>query len=100
MRRRICAAALCAICLVAGCGGDGRTSADAQVKQYLPKAERVRCTAPRKDVTSCEVDVPKQPVGTEHWHCTFEDHHEGAASSASHACWSEDGSQQSLAEFD
>jgi hypothetical protein len=90
-------AALCAFCLLAGCGG-GDVSGDAQVRQWLPRAEHIRCSSPRKDVTSCEVSVPKRPAGTEHWHCSFEDSRRDAAYSGSHACWTEDGSQESLAE--
>jgi hypothetical protein len=100
MTLRTWAAALCAICLLAGCGGTGKGSGDAQtqVKQWLPKAEQIRCTSPRKDVTSCEASVPKHPVGTEHWHCSFEDTRGDKVYSGSHSCWTEDGSQESLAE--
>jgi hypothetical protein len=100
MRLRLLTAALCAIGLLAGCGGDGKGDGDAQdsVRRYLPKAEHIRCTSPRKGVTSCKVDVPKRPVGTEHWHCSFEDSRRDAAYSGSHTCWTEDGSQESLAE--
>ena len=98
MTIRTWAAALCAVCLLAGCGGDGKPGGDPQaaVKKWLPKAERIRCTSPRKDVTSCEVSVPKLPVGTEHWHCSFEDTRGEAVYSGSHSCWTEDGSQESL----
>jgi hypothetical protein len=90
--------ALCALCLLAGCGGDGTAGGDSQakVRRLLPKAEHIRCTSPRKDVTACESTVPKIPVGKEHWHCRFEDNRRGAPSSGSHACWTEDGSQDSL----
>jgi hypothetical protein len=100
MSVRTRAAALSAICLLAGCGGDGKTGGDAQakVKQWLPKAEHIRCTAPRKGVTTCEVSVPKRPVGTEHWHCSFESVERGAADAGSHSCWTEDGSTESLSE--
>jgi hypothetical protein len=100
MRLRLLTTALCALALLTGCGGNGNASRDAQLKRYLPKAEHIRCTAPRKDVTSCEAEVPKRPAGTEHWHCSFEDHHDDGASSSAHSCWSEDGSQESLAELD
>jgi hypothetical protein len=98
MRLWIWATALCAISLLAGCGGDGKGAGDAEarVRQWLPRADQVRCTSPRKQVTSCEVSVRKRPVGTEHWHCRFEDFRDGAASAGSYACWTEDGSQDSL----
>ena len=95
MRLRLLPAALCAISLLAGCGGDGG-DAQATVKQWLPKAEQIHCTSPRQDVTSCEVSVRKVPVGTEHWHCSFEATRGEAAHSGSHSCWTEDGSPESL----
>ena len=98
MRLPTCATALCAIALLAGCGGGSKPDGDAQVKRYLPKAEHIRCTSPRKGVTSCEVDVPKRPVGTEHWHCSLEESRSDEASSGSHACWTEDGSRENLRE--
>jgi hypothetical protein len=101
MTVRTLVTALCACCLLAGCGGDNVSAtpdAEAQVRKWLPKAEDIRCTSPRKQVTSCEVTVPKRPVGTEHWHCSYVDHRGGAAYSGSHSCWTEDGSQESLAE--
>jgi len=92
-------AAMCAFCLLAGCGGDGNVGGDAQTRvgKWLPKAEHIRCTSPRKGVTNCEAEVPRRPVGIEHWHCRFEDSRRDAAYSGSHACWTEDGSQESLA---
>lgn len=98
MTLRTWAAPLAAICILAGCGGDVHASPDTQtrVRQWLPRAKDIHCTSSREGVTSCEVGVPRRPVGTEHWHCRFERVERGAAYSGSSACWTEDGSQESL----
>lgn len=98
MRLGTWAAALCAICLLAGCGAEVQASPDAEtrVRKWLPKAKDIRCTSPRKQVMSCEVTVRKRPVGTEHWHCSFESVERDGATAGASACWTEDGSQESL----
>ena len=95
-------AALAALCLLAvGCGGsDAKPSRDdlTQVRQLLPRADEIRCSSPRKHTRSCEVTVKKVPVGVEHWHCSFADYSADTLVAQAHACWTEDGSQDSLAE--
>ena len=101
MTLRTCAA-LAALCLLAaGCGGsDANPSREdrTQVRQWLPKADEIRCSSPREHTRSCEVTVRKVPVGVEHWHCSFADYSEDTLVAQSNACWTEDGSQDSLAE--
>jgi len=101
MTLRTCAVPVVLCLLAAGCGGsDSEPSRDdrTRVRQWLPEADEIRCSSPRAHTRSCEVTVRKVPVGVEHWHCSFADYSEDTLVSQARACWTEDGSQDSLAE--
>ena len=86
---------------VGGCGGglDGSASdaEQAKVRRYLRDVKDVACTHPT-DVTRCEVQVRKSPVGVEAWHreFSFTSDPESAASSGVDSCWTEAGSSDTM----
>ena len=90
----------CGIAL-GGCGGglDGSASdaEQARVKRYLHNVKDVACTHPN-DVTRCEVQVRRSPVGREACHCEFSfvSDAESTAYSGADSCWTETGSPDNL----
>jgi hypothetical protein len=94
------AAALCALALaLGGCGGSTASPADQrQVTRILPEARDIHCTHPHARLTRCRARVRKVPVGSARWDCEFSVDRvvDPAQSGGTEACWSEDGSPESL----
>jgi hypothetical protein len=89
----------CGIAL-GGCGGLDGSASDAEqakVRRYLRNVHDVACTH-AKNVTRCEVQVRRSPVGREAWHCEFSlvSDAEQRAFSGVDSCWTETGSPENL----